>query len=96
MKLEELLETHTAAGERYTQAANELHLAFVELASLDEVCGRSGYDGSPNVRTFVGMIQNLGPFMHPLFAPTDPAKCWREEVKARRDELLADVEEIAR
>jgi hypothetical protein len=95
MTLDELLKKRFTAGLEYTRAAHRLHDAFVELAAFDEVLAsaRSGYGG--DLRTFVGMIQNLGPFMHPLYAPTDPAKCWREEVKSRRDELLNSFEGIA-
>jgi hypothetical protein len=98
MTLDEILETHAAAGARYRNATDELRDSFVELAALDEVLAssRAGFDGAPNVRTFTGMIQNLAQFSHPKFAVVDPAICWREEVKGRRDAILAQIEETVR
>jgi hypothetical protein len=98
MTLQEILEKRAVAGARYAAATGELHDSLIELAALDEVLAssRAGFDGAPNVRTFVGMIQNLAQFSHPKFAVVDPAICWREEVKARRDAILAQIEETVR
>jgi hypothetical protein len=44
------------------------------------------------VRTFFDVPQNLGTLAHPVFAPADTVTCWRDEIKSRRDELLAKFE----
>jgi len=91
MKFEDLLDSHSAAGKRYTAATIELHDAFVELAALDEVLanGNVGHADAQNIRSFVNTPQNLGSFQHPKFAPIDPAICWRDQIKSRRDEPIA-------
>jgi hypothetical protein len=93
MKLDELLETRAAAGARYAAATDELHDACVELAALDEVLASdaSGCSERP-VRTFFNVPQNLGTLAHPVFAPADTVTCWRDQIKARRDELLNSFE----
>jgi hypothetical protein len=93
MVLDELLEAHAAAGERYRNATDETHAALVELTAIDAVLASdaSGYHERP-VRTFFDVPQNLGTLAHPKFSPIDPAICWRDEIKERRDELLAAME----
>ena len=90
MNLEELLEARSAAGERYRNATDEMHDALVELAAIDAVLASdaSGHHERP-VRTFFDAPQNLGTLAHPVFAPVDTLTCWRDQIKARRDELLA-------
>jgi hypothetical protein len=94
MTLEKILETHAAAGSRYAAAAGELHDALIELSALDAVLMSegSGHDGRIDMRTFFDVPQNLGTLAHPKFAPLDGITCWRDEIKARRDELLASLE----
>ena len=93
MKLDELLETRAAAGERYAAATGELHSALVELAAIDAVLlsDASGHHEHP-LPTFFALPQNLGTLAHPLYAPADTVTCWRDEIKSRRDELLAKFE----
>jgi hypothetical protein len=94
MTLEELLEAQAAAGQRYAAATNELHDSLIELSALDAVLMSegSGHDGSIDMRTFFDVPQNLGTLAHPKFAPVDTIVCWRDQIKARRDELLAAME----
>jgi hypothetical protein len=93
MKLDELLKTHAAAGARYTAATAELRAALIELAAIDAVLENdsSGHHERP-VRTFFNVPQNLGTLAHPKFAPADILRDWRDEIKARRDELLHSFE----
>jgi hypothetical protein len=95
MTLTELNEAHALAGSRYAAAAKELHKALIELAALDAVLesDASGHHERP-VRTFFNLPQNLGTLAHPKFAPLDGITCWRDEIKARRDELLAAMEAV--
>jgi hypothetical protein len=93
MKIDELLEKRAAAGERYAAATGELHTALIELAALDAVLASdtSGHFERP-VRTFFDVPQNLANLAHPKFAPADMTTCWRDQIAARRDELLAKFE----
>jgi hypothetical protein len=93
MKLDEILEKRASAGERYRNATGETHAALVELAALDAVLASdaSGHHERP-VRTFFDVPQNLGTLAHPVFAPANTVECWRDQIAARRDELLAKFE----
>jgi hypothetical protein len=97
MKLYELLEKRAAAGERYAAATGELHDVLIELAAPDFAAHRK----TSLLAARDSQIRRLptprrGTLAHPIFAPIDPAICWRDETKARRDELLNSIEEIAR
>jgi hypothetical protein len=85
MKLGDLLKQRTTAGERYRNATDELHDALIELAALDAVLANRG----EHMRTFFDLPQNLGTLAHPVFAPANTIECWRDEIVARRNELLA-------
>ncbi len=87
MTFEELLKARTAAGERYRNVTKELHDSLIELAALDAVLDNSGAEHP--LRTFFDLPQNLGVLAHPTFAPADTVTCWRDEIAARRDELIA-------
>ncbi|HEY8007172.1 MAG TPA: hypothetical protein VIE66_10355 [Methylocella sp.] len=87
MKLEDLLEQRTAAGERYRNATDELHVSLIELAALDAVLANRG----EHIRTFFDLPQNLGTLGHPTYAPADTVTCWRDEIKVRTTELLSEV-----
>jgi hypothetical protein len=95
MTLDELLKKRFTAGLEYTRATVELHDALIELAAIDAVLASdaSGHHERP-VRTFFDLPQNLGTLAHPLYAPADTVMCWRDEIKARRDELLARMETV--
>lgn len=80
-----------AAGERYRNAIEELRQAYVELAALDAVWISQNGGRQDIEPTFFHLPQNAEHFAHPEFAPTDASKCWREEVKARRDVLLKSL-----
>jgi hypothetical protein len=90
MTLQEILEKRAAAGARYAAATGELHDALIELASIDAVLesDMSGHHELP-VRTFFNLPQNLANLQHPIFAPADTVTCWRDEIAARRNGLLA-------
>ena len=93
MTIDDILEKRAAAGERYRNATDELHDALVELAAVDAVLASdaSGHHEQP-VRTFFNLPQNLGTLAHPLYSPANTVTCWRDEIKVRRDELLAKFE----
>ena len=93
MDLNELLEKRAAAGARYRNATDALHDSLIELAAIDAVLASdaSGHSERP-LRTFFDVPQNLGTLAHPIFAPADTVTCWRDEIAARRDELLGKFE----
>jgi hypothetical protein len=92
MKLEDLLEQRTAAGARYKAATDELAAALIELGALDAALAARSVDPNENpLRTFFDLPQNLGTLAHQTYAPADTVTCWRDEIKARTNELLAQL-----
>jgi hypothetical protein len=68
-----------------------LHDSLIELAAVDAVLANRG----EHLRTFFDLPQNLSTLAHPVFAPADTVTCWRNEIKARTNELLAKIEVVA-
>jgi hypothetical protein len=91
--LEELINARAIAGSTYAAAIEQLHAAYVNLAAIDQALmnGGIGHDGAPDVRTFAELPQHQEAFAHPVFAPIDTSKCWREEIYARRNEILKGI-----
>jgi hypothetical protein len=75
-----------AAGARFRAAAEELHLAFVDLAALDHVLA-NGNIGGEQLAT-LGHPPDLWSLVHPVYAPFKPAN-WNDEIQATRDRYIA-------
>jgi hypothetical protein len=89
MTLDDLITNQTKAGERYAAAIAELHAAFIELAAIDATLD-NGHSGHPDVvRSFGPLHPNLGLFAHPVFAPDVTVGAWSDEVREKRDALIA-------
>ncbi len=91
MTFSELKSARASAGARYAVAVAELRDAYIELAALDFAWIAQNGGRQDFAPTFFHLPQNAEHFAHPEFAPTDASKCWREEVKARRDVLLKSL-----
>jgi hypothetical protein len=89
MDIKQLLDARDVAGARYTAAVAELHDSLIEIGGIDEALENRMIDGRNDFRTFFNLPQNLGTLAHPVYAPLDAVTCWRDEIKARRDEILA-------
>jgi hypothetical protein len=90
MTTDELITYRNKAGERFAEAAREFRAAFMDLAAIDGAL-ENGHSGHPEaVRTF-GPISpvNLGLFAHPVFAPDVAIGLWSDEVREKRDALIA-------
>lgn len=89
MQLDDLITYRNKAGERYAEAIAELHAAFMDLAAVDGALANS-HSGHPEVvRTFGPLHPNLGLFAHPVFAPDVAIGLWSDEVREKRDALIA-------
>jgi hypothetical protein len=90
MTLDELKDQQAKAGERYAAAIAELEAAFVDLAAIDAALD-NGHSGHPEiVRSFGPLVPiNLGLFAHPIFAPDVTVGLWSDEVREKRDALIA-------
>jgi hypothetical protein len=75
-----------AAGARFRAAAEELHLAFVDLAALDQTLA-NGNIGGEQLQT-LGHPPDLWSLVHPKYAPYQAAN-WHDEIFAIRDRYLA-------
>lgn len=90
MNLDELNQSRIAAGARYRAATDELHVSLIELAALDGAVANK--TGRVDIPGFFNLPQNLGSLAHPEFAPADTVGCWRDQIVARLNELLAQFE----
>jgi hypothetical protein len=88
MTLAEIISAQAKAGERYSAAVEELHAAFVDLAAIEGALSNANSGHGDYVPTFSALVQNAGPFAHPVYAPTDPAFCWHTEATAKRNALI--------
>jgi hypothetical protein len=93
MTLDDLISNQAKAGERYAAAVTEFHAAFVELAAIDAALD-NGHSGHPEiVRSFGPLVPiNLGLFAHPIFAPDVTVGLWSDEVREKRDALIASFD----
>jgi hypothetical protein len=87
-KVRDLEAARDAAGARFRAAAEELHLAFVDLAALDHVLA-NGNIGAEQLAT-LGHPPDLSTLVHPVYAPFKPAN-WNDEIHAMRDHYTAAV-----
>ncbi|PZV39746.1 hypothetical protein [Mesorhizobium kowhaii] len=88
----ELLESHAAAGERYTAALAELQAAFIDLAGHDMALeNRNVPVGPVPVRSFVGIPDSVPwPLRHPIFAP-DVGPNWQDAIRSRGNDIINTV-----
>jgi hypothetical protein len=85
-KIPDLQAAREAAGARFRAAVDELHLAFVDLAALDQTLA-NGNVGAEQLQT-LGHPPDLWSLAYPKFAPYQPAN-WHDEIFAIRDRYLA-------
>src|SRR6267142_2577333 len=85
-KISDLRASRDAAGARFRAAVEELHLAFIDVAALDQTLA-NGNIGAEQLQT-VGHPPDLWSLAHPKFAPFKPAN-WNDEIQAMRDRYIA-------
>ena len=86
----ELIESHEAAGARYTAALAELQAAFIDLAGHDAALANNNVPIGPTpVRSFYGIPDSVPwALRHGHFAPEGGIN-WQDAVWARGNELIA-------
>ncbi|MGJ0505676.1 MAG: hypothetical protein ACR652_00795 [Methylocystis sp.] len=85
----DLLTAREAAGKVYATAVDRLRESFVELAAIEAALTREFNGREDYALTFATLPQNQGAALeHPQFAPIDPAVSWRDQIAARRDQLI--------
>ena len=89
MTLDELISTQAKAGERYAAAVAEFHAAFVDIAAIDAAFDNVHIGHGEIVRTFGPLHPNNGLFAHPIHAPAVTVGLWSDEVREKRDAIIA-------
>jgi hypothetical protein len=90
-KISDLQAAREAAGARFRAAAEELHLAFVDLAALDHVLANRNVNVDADhlaTHSALGSPPDPWSLAHPKYAPHKPAN-WNDEIQTTRDRYIA-------